>query len=338
MLAFLTTALIGELAAASQTLRTVACTCLEHLNWQWRLVSPHLQLTTRLVGAALQKVWLPHTRWLEAQELNPKACRVLCAALERTGVKAVKSLVSLDLRNTKVENAQALAKVVRACQGLEVLHLGRAKLKDSADLIMRAFLFDPVTGVKSPHRQLRVLGLEENSLTSLAGNLLADTIRCLPLQELLLARNELGDDGAKAIAEAILEGSCGWEGYGSCLTRLDLSENRIAAVGLAALFGALCDNRSLQSLDLGGNEQIGVGLASSSQCFQEVALSLGAATGLRDLHMWRCGLSDAACVMVVEAQPPQLTLLNLAANPFSASLRTRLLSLSNASSGGVIRV
>lgn len=46
---------------------------------------------------------------------------------------------------------------------------------------------------------------------------------------------------------------------------------------------------------------------------------------LEDLHLWRCGLTDEAAGIVMDAEPPRLRLLNLAANPFSSELRGRLI-------------
>jgi hypothetical protein len=145
----------------------------------------------------------------------------------------------------------------------------------------------------------------------------------MPLDALFLARNELGDKGAQALAEALTDEE--HRTRNAQLLRLDVSENQLSAAGLAALLGALSSNQKLQSLNAGGNERIGGGLVCSPDCAQEVSAGLTSATALQDLHLWRCGLSDIACRMVVAARPPHLTLLNLAANPLSADLRSQLL-------------
>merc|ERR1712048_62841 len=93
------------------------------------------------------------------------------------------------------------------------------------------------------------------------------------------------------------------------------------AAGLSGLLGALGTNSLLRSLDAGGNELVGGALNTSYEDALEVAAGLGAAGSLRDLHLWRCGLSDVAVQLVVDAQPPSLTLLNLASNPCSPDLR-----------------
>ncbi|CAE8611159.1 unnamed protein product, partial [Polarella glacialis] len=106
---------------------------------------------------------------------------------------------------------------------------------------------------------------------------------------------------------------------------------------MARLLAALGGKHTLRSLDLGGNEQIGTGLTSSQECAQEVASSLGQ-VGLQDLHLWRCGLGDAACALVVDAKPPRLKLLNLAANPLSAALKSKLLRSPLCGPSGYIRM
>merc|ERR1712187_316200 len=113
--------------------------------------------------------------------------------------------------------------------------------------------------------------------------------------------------------------------YRGRLARLDLSETRLTAVGLASLLRAASKNSYLKILDVGGNEQIGCTLIESPETVEDVTSALQSITGLTDLHVWRCGLTDPACQLVVDAQPQSLSLLNLAVNPFSLELRNRLM-------------
>jgi len=182
---------------------------------------------------------------------------------------------------------------------------------------------DPFTGVYNPHRALRRLALEANGLTGDIGPILGRALLSMPLEALVLARNELGDKGAQALAKALTDEE--HRNRNAQLQQLDVSENQLSAAGLAALLGALGSNQALQSLDAGGNERIGGGLLCNPDCAQEVTAGLASATTLQDLRLWRCGLSDVACRMVVEARSQHLVLLNLAANPFSADFRSRLL-------------
>lgn len=71
----------------------------------------------------------------------------------------------------------------------------------------------------------------------------------LPLSHLNLARNQLGDRGAAALAEALSHARC------RCLVSLDLRANGIGLVGCRALGGALRErNGSLRVLAVAGNE------------------------------------------------------------------------------------
>eukprot|EP00927_Polykrikos_kofoidii_P013852 TRINITY_DN16027_c0_g1_i2.p1 TRINITY_DN16027_c0_g1~~TRINITY_DN16027_c0_g1_i2.p1 ORF type:complete len:1098 (+),score=174.31 TRINITY_DN16027_c0_g1_i2:254-3547(+) len=109
------------------------------------------------------------------------------------------------------------------------------------------------------------------------------------------------------------------------LVTLNLSQNGITATGFAALARALGANRTLQSLDLGGNDLLGGTLVeASAELEEEITTGLGAAASLRHLHLWNCGLKDQAFHVLARAQPPHLELFNLAMNPFSQSLRNQL--------------
>lgn len=289
---------------------------------------PHLQLSSDTCLDVLQQIWLPKTMHLEARDLTQKACQVLFRSFERTGSQAVRALVTMDLRNTKVDNAESLLKVVTCCNQLHTLQLGRTRLRDSgASILTNGLARNPFSGHGYPHQGLRLLALEENCLTSLAAAGIATMLRWTPLEVLLVARNELGDDGIKVIANGL-----GNDGD-SRLIRLDISENHVSASGLTALLSAIGRHSKLRSLDAGGNEHIGGDLASKPECRTEVVAVLSSAESLTDLHLWRCGLADVACSMVVNAQPPGLMLLNLAANPVSGPFRNRLLRSSECGLG-----
>jgi len=317
LLGFLRCDDICELACACLVMRSMCCVSLG--GWQWKMLSPHVQLSSRACND-LRQIWLPRTRWLEARDLSAKACRNLFAALQAPG-DICKGLLTVDLRNSKFDPA-CVGKLLTTCAGLCSLQLSRSKLKDGgAAYVTRALTL--------PHRGLKELYLEENGLTSLSGPGLACALRAAPLECLVLAKNDLGDDGIQALAEAL--SGC-WPNHR--LKQLDVSENKITAVGMASLLAALRGNRTLNSLDLGGNDTIGGGLLHG-EAQEEVAEGLVAVGGLRDLHLWRCGLADAACSLVVDAKPPKLELLNLAANPISGALKSSLL---RAADGTEIRI
>lgn len=328
---------ICALACAGRVLRSLCCVDLG-TGWRWKTVSPHLQLDTAVCGELLQQVWLPKTLWLDARDLSVKACGMLFRALEAPGACLCKSLLTVDLRNSKLGDAAPLGKLIRTCTGLRALQLGRTRLKDGgAAHVLRSLAVEPSTGEWSPHLGLRALALEENGLTSLSGPGLAQALRAARLETLVLARNELGDDGVQALADALAQSS------GRCLECLDLSENKVSSIGFGALLAGLAGSRSLRSLDLGGNDAIGPSLPeegkraddgsgrgdSNSSCSSEVvAKRLASLAGLEKLQLWRCGLADPWCLLLagsLAVRPPRLRLLNLAANPISKELKSQLL-------------
>lgn len=302
---------------------------------------PRLELHRHTAEQQSQQVWWPNMLWLDSRDVEPQECSSLFAGISRRGPEAPRALLSLEIRSTRLQGhcVESLGSILRMCRGLRTLVLSRTRLRDQgAERIISGLLTeDRQTGCKFPHRALRHLALDENNLTSAFGKHLATAVSGLPaLEVLLLARNELGDSAAVELADALLagvaattEGSIGatghFKGGGATLMKLDFSENRLSAQGLLALTGILGPHGALRNLDAGGNERIGASIVDTAAHVRGVAAGLRSAVSLIDLHLWRCGLNDEACDLVMDAQPPQLRLLNLAANPFSQELRERLL-------------
>jgi Ran GTPase-activating protein (RanGAP) involved in mRNA processing and transport len=187
---------------------------------------------------------------------------------------------------------------------------------------------------------LRFLALEDNRLTAGTAEDLARIIAETHLEVLLLASNDLQDEGIEAIADAIaLQGNhsdsqmCGYAKK-TRLKRLDVSRNRVGASGLIALLNSLRCNRTLKILEAGGNEKIGPGVVDSGDCAASLASGLVAAKGLEQIHLWKCGLGDGACSLIAESLPAQISVVNLATNPLSCSLRKFITELPR----GVIRI
>lgn len=317
------------------TCKTTRAACSIHTSAGWFLVLPHLILSSnaKIASAQLKRVWLPHTLWLEGRDLDAAACQTLLKGLECTGAKAARALRTLDLRNTRNCSASSVVAVARSCRSLCSLNLSRTRLRDlGASHLLGSLIFDPLTGSRSPHLTLRVLMLDDNRLSAAVGKQLARVVQETPLEVLGLACNELGDEGVEAIAEAFtgeMEGGChrptSDDAPSVRLTRLDVSRNRIGANGMRSLIGALKFNRTLRSLEMGGNERIGPGLAASSVCAGCIASSLQVAKGLEELHLWKCGLADAAYNLISASLPPNIAVANLATNNFSSTVRTFIL-------------
>lgn len=339
ILCFLTTESIGRLASAAPALQSL-CSVAAPGGRQGRrlLVAPHGKLTSEKCESWVQQVDLAHVFWIEARDLNPKGSRALLAGLESRGPGSAKALLTLDLRNTRLQgSAHFVVAVLRACLNLRSLNLGRTRLRDEGAEILASGLLaeDSETRLLRAHPRLQTLCLEECGLTKVSGPMLVAAALAMPrLEELVLGRNEIGDETALAIARALSPlGPCTG---GASLTRLDLSENLLTGEGLAELAGALASHGYLQSLDVGGNERIGGVMDSKTECAQQVAEGLNSAAALRDLHLWRCGLYDESATLLVDSLPPRLRLLNIAANPFSRELRRKLVRLRG--SGGACSI
>lgn len=213
---------------------------------------PHLALSRKLCGAQLKRIWLPRTMWLEGRGLDAAGCQLLLTSLECTGAMAARALVSLDLRNSKISNHTSLVTVVRSCRSLRSLNVSRTRLRDiGAYHLLNGLVYDPISGEPSPHPALRILALEDNKITAAVGPDLARVVEDTPLQELLLASNELGDEGAEALAAALASQTGDWRCVAAAaaggLVRLDVSRNRIDALGFVALIEALRKNLAEKS-------------------------------------------------------------------------------------------
>jgi len=247
----------------------------------------------------------------------------------------------LDLRNTKLFSPISLVSVARSCRNLRSLNVSRTRLRDlGACHLLNGLVLDPFSGCHSPHSALKVLALEDNRLTAAVGVQLARVVVDTPLEVLLLASNELGDEGVEAIAGALagvprdhfLRHGRLAQVHNVKLTRLDVSRNRIGCAGAAALISSLSNNRimctaapQLRILEAGGNESIGQGLTEPCSASLSLTSGLQAAQGLEQLHLWKCGLGDSAYSLIAESLPPNATMVNLATNPFSASLRKMIM-------------
>jgi len=285
---------------------------------------PYLQLCSRSCATTLQHVWLPRIQWLEARSLNSKACVTLFSCFERNrAARMGRALLELDLSSCKAASAHQVVALVRSCMGLRALKLGRTRLLDEGALhLTHGLVYDPVTGRRNPHPQLRRLSLEDNGLTEAACESLADAVVHMPLEVLVLSRNMLCDAGVNALARGLLAKD-GFEQ--TRLNRLDLSETRLSAEGLASVLSALGSNGQFQSLDAGGNEGVGNDLSKGpTDTVQRLAATLREASSLQDLQLWRCQLSDSACQFFVASRPPGMMSLNLAMNPISFEVQNYL--------------
>lgn len=185
--------------------------------------------------------------------------------------------------------------------------------------------------------------MEDNRLSSSVGEDLAQLITETSIEVLNLGSNQLGDEGVEAIAGALSGKISGGRfrptaelAAGVRLTRLDVSRNSVGSKGFQAMISALSVNHTVRNLEIGGNDDIGPGIAASTECAGCIASSLLAAQGLEELHLWKCGLADAAYDLIAESLPPNIAVANLATNNFSANVRDFILE--SQTRCGVIRL
>ncbi|XAR61205.1 hypothetical protein NMG60_11034844 [Bertholletia excelsa] len=164
------------------------------------------------------------------------------------GVSLVKALGTcthlkkLDLRDNMfgVEPAVALGKALSGFSDLTELYLSYLNLEDEGSKA----LADALT--KSAP-SLEVLDIAGNDITVEAVPALAACIAAKEfLTKLNLAENELKDDGAIMIAQALEDGHCQ-------LTEVDLSMNSIRRAGARVLAQAVAGKPGLKLLNLNGN-------------------------------------------------------------------------------------
>jgi len=159
-------------------------------------------------------------------------------------LKAALPETVVDLRFECAPSAVAgpAAKLLRRCQ-LEHLQLDSCKLGDGgAETLAAGLSAAPAHGFK-----LTTLNLTNNDIGDDGTRALAEALpRNQALQTLNLGRNEIGDDGARALAEALPRNQA--------LQTLNLGRNEIGDDGARALAEALPRNQALQTLNLGRNE------------------------------------------------------------------------------------
>ena len=134
--------------------------------------------------------------------------------------------------------------------------------------------------LKSTTSPLVVLFLDSAGIGATGAQALAASLQHLPsLRYLYLSYNDMGNRGAVALAEQLLDNSCN-----SSLQVLKLAHNHIGNAGACRMAKALQHNPSLEQLNLHGNDIQQEGLCA-------LADGLGHNTNLRLLHvqdnLWR---------------------------------------------------
>jgi len=320
ILGFLRAGDVGDFTATCPRLRALGgCSCARKGD-KVRII-PNLICSSR--NLRLDCVSLPHVLSLNAQNLNSADVRAMITELNKPQ-GGVGQMSRVDFSNSKIKDPSALSVFLCNAKSMKEVDLGYCDLGDSGTLqVARGLIIHPMTGKRDIHHSLQTLVLRENRLTAHVASVLARMLKFVALKSLMLTRNSIGDEGLAILAEVLL--------FNENLKELDISENNASAVGLCSILGSLGNNRTLEILDCGGNGlEMAFGDAAnpdkkqSTDMAAEVCRSVAAAQGLKELHLWRCGLNDTAFELLKAARPPNMQ-LNVASNRFSISLHQKLM-------------
>lgn len=222
-------------------------------------------------------------------------------AMLSTALISNMSLTTLDLRGQGIgaNGAAELSRVLVVPGLLRSLDLYGNAVRDGGVLALAGALERA-----GPRSALRTLDLGANELGDDGARVLAEC-RCMQLEELRLYANGLSHRGAVLLAGSL-------ESHAS-LTCLDLQGNAIGDVGTAALAHALRINRLLLTLGLRGCELADMGASA-------LAAALRVNTTLTALDLFANAVADGGCSDLADALCVNSSLaeLELDANRFCA--------------------
>ena len=247
-----------------------------------RVGAPRSLTIHRLVDLSRNDNLRNNPREVEAQVSHELAEAQSQAALEVQSCRfrpQPNVLISLRLQRSTLGDpglmAVAQALLLRAPITLHVLSLAAVGCGD----VGVASLIAAISATNAV--QIVSLDLSGNSLTARAGGALAQLLAApkQKLQQLCLSSNQLGDNGAAALANGLVGNNA--------LTSLSLGRNGIGSSGVAALAGALRSQLLLNTLMLDGNNLNGdsgceavTQLLMNARCLQRLAIG-GNALGVQ---------------------------------------------------------
>ncbi|XP_042750938.1 dynein regulatory complex subunit 5 [Lagopus leucura] len=130
-----------------------------------------------------------------------------------------------------------LAAAVKMCHNLKIFKLTRSNVDDDKTRLLVRNLLD--------HPSLVELDLSHNLIRDKGARAVSKLINCSKLEILHLCNNQICNEGAQALAQALAK-NC-------TLTSLNLRLNHVEDEGGEAMGCALLTNTTLKSLHLGGN-------------------------------------------------------------------------------------
>jgi hypothetical protein len=192
-----------------------------------------------------------------------------------------------DSPRTKLERAKLAMYREKIATGGTIVVLERLCMDNAAIAVVSSALEQKV----NPY--LISLDVRHNQISALGCRQLAASLQfARSLRELQLTQNQVGDDGAVALAEVLArKGAC-------VLQTLSLANNGVTDVGAAALAAALVKEPRgpLTSLDLGGNTVSNSGAIAFAGMLQHNAR-------VTELFLWHNNIrfSNCSCISVEDA-------------------------------------
>jgi Ran GTPase-activating protein (RanGAP) involved in mRNA processing and transport len=234
---------------------------------------------------------------LRDNDIGPAGCRKLVDALKRCPDLAE---VRLDGNPLGEEGGAAVAELVATHPQLRALSLSRCELGANAIIHLSTALYSTASLAYLDISEPRLSSRNEESIGHVGKALRSNTsLRTLCLRKF----PHLSDAGVASLVDYMLDNAS--------LVELDLSGNRIAAPGAAALARALEAGAHLQSLTLAGCR---VGDEGAAALAAAITSHHGCALAALDLRSNSIGDAGLAALASAVAAAPQLAALRVAGN------------------------
>eukprot|EP00736_Rhodelphis_marinus_P010974 Rmarinus@m.13095 len=217
--------------------------------------------------AASERNELPENTDVVGSSLTMRELMAMCAATTPFA-QAVKR-VSIDGTVFSLEGAKALGSLVGSARALSELTLENCSLSFAEVEAVLAPMRDAVRADPRAYQSLSSLWLAKNDIGDACVEILASVVEHLPLEELCLEDNGVGDTGCEALAKALRNIFS--------LKVLLLGENSFSTRGARALASVLPNwHNSLLEFSLEG-------VPLDGPCFSEIARALTGCTRLTHL-------------------------------------------------------
>lgn len=312
---------IGNLPAVSQSMVEFSCNQTDDRKSRWLIVPCVTIRRDEDIAKQLYRMWPPCMSYIEARHVRTADVCFMLSELNKPEDGA-RGLKVLDLSYSKLPpnngaGRNALPAYLRAATCLRELNLCHCQVTSEVlDQLTRALTRHSDNGRMDPIRSLEELILRDNEIRSNGARHLATLIQHLRLKRLVVAKNKLQDEGAEVLVPALR--------LSEDLLNFDISTCSLSALGVIAVIESLEANSILRVLNIGGHPLAG------EMRNDELIEALGKARGLKELHLWGCGIQDQAFDAIIGSKPFGMR-VNLASNRFSVDLRMRLLQMEQTS-------